>query len=217
MTATRSYSFLRDRSQRGLWFGKRYCSDGLASAAATTSNICTSTKALIGRGVRSIDLVCINLFRGGAQCRGTNCTFVCSLFVLHIIPTIHNRGHCPWPVEPIIFSFPSPRRIAIPPIHGMEENFSLYLPQNSHYCNESSRASQCPTSSRFDVPEYYFYDDSISSAPTSRTSTSTDAWGDLPPFQSASFRPKASYKITDFIIHQTLGTGSFGRVHLGGS
>ena len=99
-------------------------------------------------------------------------------------------------------------------MHGMEESIGLYLPQNLHYCNESSRASQCPTSSLYDLPEY-FYDDSISSAPTSRTSTSTDSWGVLPPLQHASFRPKASYKITDFIMHQTLGTGSFGRVHLG--
>lgn len=28
-------------------------------------------------------------------------------------------------------------------------------------------------------------------------------------------RPKASYRLTDFIIQRTLGTGSFGRVHLG--
>ncbi|KAI5985253.1 hypothetical protein EDD15DRAFT_2109781, partial [Pisolithus albus] len=27
-------------------------------------------------------------------------------------------------------------------------------------------------------------------------------------------RPKASYKLVNFIIHQNLGTGSFGRVHL---
>lgn len=28
-------------------------------------------------------------------------------------------------------------------------------------------------------------------------------------------RPKATYSIQDFVIHRTLGTGSFGRVHLG--
>lgn len=28
-------------------------------------------------------------------------------------------------------------------------------------------------------------------------------------------RPKGCYKLADFIIHRTLGTGSFGRVHLG--
>ncbi|KIM58350.1 hypothetical protein SCLCIDRAFT_1218700, partial [Scleroderma citrinum Foug A] len=91
-------------------------------------------------------------------------------------------------------------------MHRMEENISVY-------CDESSPAPQCPTSSRFEVPKY-FYDDSVSSAPTSRTSTSTDSWGVLPPLQRESLRPKASYKITDFIIHQTLGTGSSGRVHL---
>lgn len=28
-------------------------------------------------------------------------------------------------------------------------------------------------------------------------------------------RPKATYRLSDFIIQRTLGTGSFGRVHLG--
>ena len=28
-------------------------------------------------------------------------------------------------------------------------------------------------------------------------------------------RPKGRYSLSDFIIHRTLGTGSFGRVHLG--
>lgn len=28
-------------------------------------------------------------------------------------------------------------------------------------------------------------------------------------------RPKAVYRLSDFIIQRTLGTGSFGRVHLG--
>lgn len=50
---------------------------------------------------------------------------------------------------------------------------------------------------------------------TTRTSASEDTDSAEPqPLQRAS-RPKASYKLTDFIIHQTLGTGSFGRVHLG--
>lgn len=32
---------------------------------------------------------------------------------------------------------------------------------------------------------------------------------------AATGRPKGSYKLADFIIQRTLGTGSFGRVHLG--
>ena len=28
-------------------------------------------------------------------------------------------------------------------------------------------------------------------------------------------RPKGTYRLNDFLIHRTLGTGSFGRVHLG--
>ena len=32
---------------------------------------------------------------------------------------------------------------------------------------------------------------------------------------AATGRPKGSYRLADFIIQRTLGTGSFGRVHLG--
>lgn len=58
------------------------------------------------------------------------------------------------------------------------------------------------------------YEDSISTLSTSRTSTSTESSGELLPLLRVSSRPKASYRLADFIIHQTLGTGSFGRVHL---
>ena len=45
--------------------------------------------------------------------------------------------------------------------------------------------------------------------------SSTDSWVDLSLLQWAPLRPKASYKLADFDIYQTLGAGSFGRVHLG--
>jgi protein kinase A len=35
------------------------------------------------------------------------------------------------------------------------------------------------------------------------------------PAVQAQARPAGSYRLSDFIIHRTLGTGSFGRVHLG--
>ena len=35
------------------------------------------------------------------------------------------------------------------------------------------------------------------------------------PIERVAKRPKGSYRLTDFIIQRTLGTGSFGRVHLG--
>lgn len=38
---------------------------------------------------------------------------------------------------------------------------------------------------------------------------------DIPKIPGAVNRPQGSYKLTDFVIHRTLGTGSFGRVHLG--
>jgi protein kinase A len=36
-----------------------------------------------------------------------------------------------------------------------------------------------------------------------------------PAIQSNVSRPKGTYKLTDFDLRRTLGTGSFGRVHLG--
>lgn len=36
-----------------------------------------------------------------------------------------------------------------------------------------------------------------------------------PPVARVIKRPKGTYRLTDFIIQRTLGTGSFGRVHLG--
>lgn len=59
------------------------------------------------------------------------------------------------------------------------------------------------------------YEGSIRSISTTTISSiSTESLGDVP-LQRVASRPKASYRLTDFIILQTLGTGSFGRVHLG--
>lgn len=62
------------------------------------------------------------------------------------------------------------------------------------------------------------YKDSTSTTTTTTsrtTSASTESTSDLFPLQQrVAIRPKASYKLVDFVIHQTLGTGSFGRVHL---
>jgi hypothetical protein len=35
------------------------------------------------------------------------------------------------------------------------------------------------------------------------------------PIERVAKRPKGSYRLSDFIVQRTLGTGSFGRVHLG--
>lgn len=56
---------------------------------------------------------------------------------------------------------------------------------------------------------------------TQRTSVTT--WSknvevpEIPRIPGAVNRPQGSYKLADFNIHRTLGTGSFGRVHLGES
>lgn len=57
---------------------------------------------------------------------------------------------------------------------------------------------------------------SISTTRTSLTESSTqDIDEPLVPLPRVTSRPRASYKLADFIIQRTLGTGSFGRVHLG--
>lgn len=60
-----------------------------------------------------------------------------------------------------------------------------------------------------------FHRGSISTTRTSLTESSQDSDEPLMPLPRA--RPRASYKLADFIIQRTLGTGSFGRVHLGQS
>lgn len=89
------------------------------------------------------------------------------------------------------------------------QRFSCYqdIPTDiSLYPSSSSRIGKSP--------EHLYKDSIYTSATTSRTSASTESTGDLFPLQCLPIRPKASYKLVDFIIHQTLGTGSFGRVHL---
>lgn len=54
---------------------------------------------------------------------------------------------------------------------------------------------------------------SISTTRTSMTESSQDLDEPLIPLPRA--LPRASYKLADFTIERTLGTGSFGRVHLG--
>jgi len=68
-------------------------------------------------------------------------------------------------------------------------------------------------------PSAYDYRGSIS---TERTSTSVDEFAmDISrpraPRERRPIRPKGTYRLSDFIIQRTLGTGSFGRVHLGSS
>lgn len=57
---------------------------------------------------------------------------------------------------------------------------------------------------------------------TQRTSVHTQDWvkeqSEIQPMQTEELqvrRSKGSYRLSDFIIQRTLGTGSFGRVHLG--
>ena len=60
----------------------------------------------------------------------------------------------------------------------------------------------------------YNYRGSIS---TERTSASQDDVEGIFETRRVRFpqRPKGTYRLSDFIIQRTLGTGSFGRVHLG--
>ncbi|KAI6037759.1 kinase-like protein [Pisolithus marmoratus] len=87
--------------------------------------------------------------------------------------------------------------------------------QRSNCCQDiPTDISRCPSSSHIQIPEHLYKDSIYTSTTTSRTSISTESTSDPFPLQCIAIRPKASYKLVDFIIHQTLGTGSFGRVHL---
>ena len=58
----------------------------------------------------------------------------------------------------------------------------------------------------------------MSTTRTSLTESSTQEMDDsLVPLPRVTSRPRATYRLADFLIQRTLGTGSFGRVHLGQS
>jgi len=71
-----------------------------------------------------------------------------------------------------------------------------------------------PSSSNIPNMPIYDYRGSIS---TDRTSASQEDVEELVKTKHARLpqRPKGTYRLSDFIIQRTLGTGSFGRVHLG--
>lgn len=80
----------------------------------------------------------------------------------------------------------------------------------------SQTASAQPESSAYAVLQYD-HRGSISTARTSASLDDADAGMmaiELQRFLKPS-RPKGTYRLHDFIIQRTLGTGSFGRVHLG--
>lgn len=89
----------------------------------------------------------------------------------------------------------------------MTHKFTHFGPKRSNQLDQP----QLPAA----VPYYTEHRASIS---TQRTSLSewSKREGSMESTRSAlQRRPKANYAIQDFVIHRTLGTGSFGRVHLG--
>jgi hypothetical protein len=89
---------------------------------------------------------------------------------------------------------------------------SLYVPTASSSRNPSVNAVLYSTDHR----------GSISTEATSTTGGSKSialdaAAADAPGFPRKAAREKGTYRLNDFIIHRTLGMGSFGRVHLGES
>lgn len=86
-----------------------------------------------------------------------------------------------------------------------DENPMLGVPSSS---SSSSTHSHIPN-----VP-VYDYRGSIS---TQRTSASQEDVQEIVETRRVRLpqRPKGTYRLSDFIIQRTLGTGSFGRVHLG--
>lgn len=81
----------------------------------------------------------------------------------------------------------------------------------------SQPASAHPESSSASAVLQYDHRGSISTARTSASLDDVDAG--MMPIELQRFlkpsRPKGTYRLHDFIIQRTLGTGSFGRVHLG--
>ncbi|KAH7925304.1 kinase-like protein [Leucogyrophana mollusca] len=81
---------------------------------------------------------------------------------------------------------------------------------------QSSPPSSMPSISLITPSEYHRGSISTERTSSSEWSKRGDSFevAETPALPRASHRPKASYRLTDFIIQRTLGTGSFGRVHL---
>jgi protein kinase A len=82
--------------------------------------------------------------------------------------------------------------------------------------NENPLPSPASTHSHITDAAMYDHRGSISTDRTSE-SMSMDDTGELlqTKRKRTPQRPKGTYRLNDFLIHRTLGTGSFGRVHLG--
>jgi hypothetical protein len=92
------------------------------------------------------------------------------------------------------------------------------LDQNDiHPFSQPASASAHPESSSASAALQYDYRGSISTARTSASLDDADAgmMAIEPQRILKPSRPKGTYRLHDFIIQRTLGTGSFGRVHLG--
>jgi protein kinase A len=100
----------------------------------------------------------------------------------------------------------------------MKDDLSLPSPSSSAHYSSGSGASQ------FD------YRGSISTERTSASGWSSKRGNSMEgveeenpdveeelekPIERLPKKPKGSYRLSDFIVQRTLGTGSFGRVHLG--
>lgn len=96
----------------------------------------------------------------------------------------------------------------------MASKFSVHLGLRKPGKDEN--LTPLPSSSSTHIPDMPMYDyrGSIS---TERTSASQDDVEGIIQTRRVRFpqRPKGTYRLSDFIIQRTLGTGSFGRVHLG--
>lgn len=91
--------------------------------------------------------------------------------------------------------------------------------EDSHHQLLSSSPSPAQFSSASTL-SHFDHRGSISTERTSlsewsKRSNSLDVMEAEKPVQRVLRRPKGTYRLTDFIIQRTLGTGSFGRVHLG--
>lgn len=92
----------------------------------------------------------------------------------------------------------------------MASKFSAHLGARKPAPKDESGPMSSPSSSTLPV---YDYRGSIS---TERTSASQDTQEFIENRRvRLPQRPKGTYRLSDFIIQRTLGTGSFGRVHLG--
>ena len=119
------------------------------------------------------------------------------------------------PIHPFTLSARCWSRRTSPFVYFMIKRMASKINAHVHGLHKPL-AEPSPASTHSHITDAALYDHR-GSISTDRTSDSMEVTDELlqTKRKRTPQRPKGTYRLNDFLIHRTLGTGSFGRVHLG--